>query len=54
MRFAVFGMEPLRASGAASGEQSTGAIPMSDVIYLALGLAVFGAFAGYAVLLKRL
>jgi hypothetical protein len=26
---------------------------MSDLIFLALGLAVFGAFAGYAVLLRR-
>jgi len=26
---------------------------MSDLIFLALGLAAFGAFAGYAVLLRR-
>jgi hypothetical protein len=26
---------------------------MSDLIFLALGLAVFGVFAGYAVLLRR-
>jgi hypothetical protein len=26
---------------------------MSDLIFLALGLVVFGVFAGYAVLLRR-
>jgi len=29
-------------------------VPVSDIIFLALGLAVFGAFAFYAVALRRL
>lgn len=28
-------------------------LSMSDIVYLALGLGVFAAFAAYAVLLKR-